>query len=55
MINFFGVGLSLYVLAGLYQLLSRDPIIKHTVKCKYCRKTISANVSKLCSLSNQAT
>ncbi|KAK2066833.1 hypothetical protein P8C59_000616 [Phyllachora maydis] len=43
MINFFGVGLSLYVLAGLYQLLSRDPIIKHTVKCKYCRKTISAN------------
>ncbi|EFX05611.1 mechanosensitive ion channel [Grosmannia clavigera kw1407] len=40
-INFLGVGISLYALAGLYQYFSHDPIIKHTVKCKYCRKRIS--------------
>ncbi|OAA65710.1 mechanosensitive ion channel [Niveomyces insectorum RCEF 264] len=40
-INFVGVGLSLYALASMYQYFSHDPIIKHTVKCKYCRKRIS--------------
>ncbi|KAL1844579.1 hypothetical protein VTK73DRAFT_2267 [Phialemonium thermophilum] len=41
LINFLGIGLALYGLAGLYQWFSHDPIIKHTVKCKYCRKRIS--------------
>lgn len=46
LVNFFGIGISLYGLAGLYQWLSNDPIIKHTVKCKYCRKSISEKVSE---------
>lgn len=39
-INFLGVGLALYGLASLYQCLSHDPIIKHTVKCRYCGKNV---------------
>ncbi|KAF7940491.1 uncharacterized protein EAE98_000618 [Botrytis deweyae] len=40
-INFIGVGLALYGIAGLYQYFSQDnAIIKHTVRCKYCRKKI---------------
>ncbi|TGO55739.1 hypothetical protein BOTNAR_0238g00070 [Botryotinia narcissicola] len=40
-INFIGVGLALYEIAGLYQYFSQDnAIIKHTVRCKYCRKKI---------------
>ncbi|KAL2121474.1 hypothetical protein VTJ04DRAFT_5501 [Mycothermus thermophilus] len=41
LINFIGVGFSLYGLASMYQWVSHDPIIKHTVKCQYCRKSIS--------------
>ncbi|KAL1841971.1 hypothetical protein VTJ49DRAFT_6214 [Mycothermus thermophilus] len=40
-VNFIGVGFSLYFLASMYQWISNDPIIKHTVKCQYCRKSIS--------------
>jgi large conductance mechanosensitive channel len=40
-----GVGCSLYGLAAVYQYFSQDPIIKHTVKCKYCRKRINEKVS----------
>ncbi|KAK6827907.1 hypothetical protein PG990_009544 [Apiospora arundinis] len=40
-INFLGIGLALYGLARLYQYFSNDPIIKHTVKCRYCKKQIS--------------
>ena len=47
-VNFMGVGLSLYFLAATYQYFSHDPIIKHTVKCKYCKKRISEKVSLLC-------
>ncbi|KAL0933169.1 putative ion channel [Colletotrichum truncatum] len=39
--SFLCVGVSLYGLAHIYQFFSREPIIKHTVKCKYCRKRIS--------------
>ncbi len=39
-----GVGLSLYGLAALYQYISRDPIIKHMIKCRYCRKRINEKV-----------
>lgn len=41
-INFMGVGFALYALASVAELVSEDPIIKHTVKCKYCRKRINA-------------
>ncbi|KAL2279485.1 hypothetical protein FJTKL_13377 [Diaporthe vaccinii] len=40
-LNFIGLGSALYALAGLYQYLSKDPIIKHMVKCRYCRKRIN--------------
>lgn len=40
-VSFIMVGISLYGLAQLYQLVSRDTIIKDTKKCKYCRQTIS--------------
>lgn len=44
-INFIGVGLALYGIAGLYQYFSQDnAIIKHTVRCKYCRKKIFEKV-----------
>jgi hypothetical protein len=45
LLNFMGVGCSLYGLAALYQYFSQDPIIKHTVKCRYCRKRINEKVS----------
>lgn len=44
-LNFVGLGSALYALAGLYQYLSKDPIIKHMVKCRYCRKRINEKVS----------
>ncbi|KAI5922613.1 large-conductance mechanosensitive channel [Camillea tinctor] len=40
-ISFLGLGIALYCLATSYQYVSKDPIIKRTVKCKYCRKQIS--------------
>lgn len=44
-LNFIGLGLALYALAGLYQYLSRSPIIKHTTKCRYCRGKVFEEVS----------
>jgi hypothetical protein len=44
LINFVGVGLALYCIASMYEYLSHDPIIKRTVKCRYCRKYISDKV-----------
>jgi hypothetical protein len=45
LVNFLGVGLALYFVAALYDLSGNsDPIIKHMVKCKYCRKKISSRV-----------
>ena len=45
-VNFIGIGLSLYLLALTYQYFSHDPIIKHTVKCQYCRKRISEKAKR---------
>ena len=39
-----GVGFSLYLIALMYQFMSKDPIIKRTVKCRFCRKLISEKV-----------
>ncbi len=47
MVRFFFVGLTLYVVAQMYGWVSHDSIIKRTVKCKYCRKSISEKVSTL--------
>ena len=43
--QFMGVGLALYGVALVYVWLSKDPIIKHLVKCPYCRKNINEKVS----------
>ena len=43
--NLLGIGLALYTLAMTYGWIAKDNIIKHTVKCKYCRKRISEKVS----------
>ncbi|KAL4907057.1 hypothetical protein BDW74DRAFT_176660 [Aspergillus multicolor] len=40
-IDFLGISLTLYAFAEVYTLLSRDKIIKRSVKCRYCRKRIS--------------
>lgn len=45
-INFMGLGLALYSLASLYEYLSRDPIVKRTVKCRYCKKRINEKVGE---------
>lgn len=34
-------------MASIYQYFSKDPIIKRTVKCKYCKKYISEKVCLL--------
>lgn len=44
LLNFAGVGFALYSIASLYEWMSKDSIIKHTVKCRYCRKRISEKV-----------
>ena len=44
-VSFLCLGLMLYVLASIYQYFSKDDIIKHTVKCRYCKKRVSAKVS----------
>ncbi|KDN66545.1 putative large conductance mechanosensitive channel protein [Colletotrichum sublineola] len=41
LVSFLCIGISLYGLAHIFQFFSPDPIIKHTVKCRYCRKRIS--------------
>ncbi|KAE9364738.1 putative ion channel [Stipitochalara longipes BDJ] len=46
-INFLGVGFALYGVALVYEMFSTgDPIIKHMVKCKYCRKRISVKAKR---------
>ncbi|KAK1967121.1 large conductance mechanosensitive channel protein [Colletotrichum sublineola] len=45
LVSFLCIGISLYGLAHIFQFFSPDPIIKHTVKCRYCRKRISNKVS----------
>ncbi|KZL83362.1 large conductance mechanosensitive channel protein, partial [Colletotrichum incanum] len=45
LVSFLCIGISLYGLAHVFQFFSPEPIIKHTVKCKYCRKRISNKAS----------
>ncbi|KAI5866802.1 gated mechanosensitive channel [Durotheca rogersii] len=45
-VSFLGMGVALYGLAHLYQYLSRDPIIKHTVKCRYCKRSVSEKATR---------
>ena len=51
--NFIGIGIALYTVALVYGWASNDSVIKHTVKCKYCRKRIGEKVR--CPLSFRAS
>jgi len=43
-IRLLGIALALYVVARIYGWSTHDNIIKHTIRCKYCRKYISEKV-----------
>lgn len=47
---FLSLGLVLYGIAQIYQFVSKDNIIKHTIRCPYCRKYISEKVRPLTGL-----
>lgn len=36
--------MALYGLASLYEHFSADPIVKRTVKCRYCKKKVNEKV-----------
>ncbi|KAJ3734203.1 gated mechanosensitive channel [Lentinula guzmanii] len=38
--NFFALGVFLFLIARIYAMFTHETIIKHTVKCAYCRKYI---------------
>lgn len=46
-LSFLSLGLALYVIAQLYGYFSKDSIIKHTVRCTYCRKYVSEKVHSM--------
>ncbi|KAJ2966323.1 hypothetical protein NQ176_g10205 [Zarea fungicola] len=41
LVSFGMVGFCLYGLAHIYTLVSHDPIIRYTTKCRFCRKSIN--------------
>jgi len=47
LVNFIGIGVVLYFIGTVYGYLSKDSIIKHTVKCRFCRKEISSKVRSI--------
>ncbi|KAF8157211.1 ion channel [Crassisporium funariophilum] len=44
--NFVGIGVVLYLIANLYGYFSKDSIIRHTIKCAFCRKEISSKAKR---------
>ncbi|PSR76654.1 hypothetical protein PHLCEN_2v8251 [Hermanssonia centrifuga] len=44
--TFLSLGIVLYAIAQIYGVLSKDSIIKNTVKCPYCRKSISEKAQR---------
>ncbi|GAP87283.1 putative large conductance mechanosensitive channel [Rosellinia necatrix] len=40
-VSFLCLGAMLYALACLYQFFSKEDFIKHTIKCRYCKKRVS--------------
>ncbi|KAI0913651.1 large-conductance mechanosensitive channel [Ustulina deusta] len=45
-VSFLCLGMMLYVLACIYDCFSKEDIIKYTVKCRYCKKRISAKATR---------
>ena len=50
-LNFIAIALSLFGIAKMYEVVTKDKVVKRTVKCRYCRKRISEKVSSFPSLS----
>ncbi|KAJ7087180.1 gated mechanosensitive channel, partial [Mycena belliarum] len=46
LLTFFALGLVLYGLASVYAAATKESIIKHIVKCKYCRKDVSETAKR---------
>ncbi|KAJ7066518.1 ion channel [Mycena amicta] len=46
LITFFALGAVLYGVAEIYSMLTKESIIKHIVKCKYCRKDVSQTAQR---------
>ena len=45
-LNFLGTALALFLVARAYEIGSHDAVIARTVRCKYCRKSISAKATR---------
>ncbi|KAF7309873.1 hypothetical protein MIND_00359500 [Mycena indigotica] len=45
-VTFLALGIVLYGIAEVYSLLTKESIIRHIVKCKYCRKDISQTAQR---------
>lgn len=45
LVKFFALGFVLYGVAQVYSSVTKESIIKHIVKCTYCRKDIGQSVS----------
>ncbi|KAF8171998.1 large-conductance mechanosensitive channel [Mycena galopus ATCC 62051] len=45
-VNFFFIGVTLYLFVQAYSAASKDTIIKHSVKCEYCRKYVSEKAKR---------
>ncbi|KAJ7781595.1 gated mechanosensitive channel [Mycena metata] len=46
LVTFFALGAVLYGIAEIYSALTKENIIKHIIKCKYCRKDISQTATR---------
>jgi len=46
LVTFFALGGVLYGVAQVYSALTKESIIKHIVKCKYCRKDIGETAKR---------
>ncbi|KAJ7499256.1 gated mechanosensitive channel [Mycena latifolia] len=46
LVNFFALGAVLYCFAQVYSAFTKESIIRHIVKCKYCRKDVSETAKR---------
>ncbi|KAJ7688402.1 hypothetical protein B0H17DRAFT_938465, partial [Mycena rosella] len=46
LVTFFALGAVLYCFAQIYSAFTKESIIRHIVKCKYCRKDVSQTAKR---------
>jgi len=46
LVTFFALGAVLYCFAQVYSAFTKESIIRHIVKCKYCRKDVSETAKR---------